>query len=865
MNYKIEIIGSAVVITNTTLGAVHAEFPSRDIYYTVQKLIVNDIIYLYDTNGTNSGGSAAAFEAPLANVVDPDDVAFTVASFRTFAQANLAFNIGGSPAGSGAAAFKFTAVNYTDLITNVAPTADEGDLAYVYNSQGIWLVNRKLRGMWQYQTGSWIYANQELQTILQDKLDNVLASTGISIDYTNPREPIIINSATLQNIIDNGSSYVGSATVSIDTEDELNLKSTDAGTAQSFMNLFGLATLTEIGVVDIGSGTGQSILMDLVVMMVSDTTNSKGLQYLADYSAIGKLDPLWIPNYGTIKDEIDLPILATSTGVTEFDGLSTGIGVGTYILGATKGWIIDNTTDPDNPAKLFINEPAEAEKVPSNILTNPVTYIGRNAGGVVEKTVQFTAIELRSTLFLGVVVHSDNVNVNAINNLPLLLPNPFLQFVDIFREFGIFGSGNDVTPNGANLSINKAIGTFVQLGVNFENQVNNPDVKALVPLVAPAFRYRDRNSNEGGDTAFVDPTQYDNAGVLTAVPNNKWTVQRFYIFSSNIIRAQWGQTVYNTKSDALQALNTETFVIEPNMDANGMFIVYLIVKKEATDLSDSGQADFQKAPRFKSGSSSGGTSVSNMQQTYENSLNPEITTDDSRQAVSFKRGTTGGDSDIVIEVLNGVGALVGYITGEGDFIGDAFNGAFLTDAGAGTLFLSDDGTYKPVAGGGGLTSQTNAQMLALVAPTAGDQVFNTTWGVVYTYDGDVWLTPQLMKATNQNAGALQEGYVVIQDGTVADGIDLTTTVGSIAIVGVVKDIYGGGATGTFCTVAINGVHNVLYAGAVNIGEGAISDNVAGQANGTGTGQAGMFGVVRGSKGAPSTALILTILTPTERF
>jgi len=183
-NYKIEIIGSAVVITDTTAAVVHKEYPKRDIYYVVERLIEKDVIYLYDTNGTNSGSAAAAFEAPLANVVDGDDVAFTVASFRTFAQENLAFSSGGGA--TGVIAFKFTAVNYTDLITNVAPTANEGELAIIYNSQGVWLVNRKLKGVYMYQSGVWEYANQELQTILQGKLDNVIAGIGISIDYTNP-------------------------------------------------------------------------------------------------------------------------------------------------------------------------------------------------------------------------------------------------------------------------------------------------------------------------------------------------------------------------------------------------------------------------------------------------------------------------------------------------------------------------------------------------------------------------------------------------------------------------------------------------------------------------------------------------------
>jgi len=58
----------------------------------------------------------------------------------------------------------------------VAPTALEGELAIVYNSQGVWLINRKLKGVYIYQSGSWEYANQEMQNYLQTALqpgDNV--------------------------------------------------------------------------------------------------------------------------------------------------------------------------------------------------------------------------------------------------------------------------------------------------------------------------------------------------------------------------------------------------------------------------------------------------------------------------------------------------------------------------------------------------------------------------------------------------------------------------------------------------------------------------------------------------------------------
>ncbi len=82
--------------------------------------------------------------------------------------------------GSGASGFDYTALNYTDLTTNVAPTASEGELAIVYNSQGVWLINRKLKGVYMYQSGTWEYANQELQNILQTALqagDNVSVLT----------------------------------------------------------------------------------------------------------------------------------------------------------------------------------------------------------------------------------------------------------------------------------------------------------------------------------------------------------------------------------------------------------------------------------------------------------------------------------------------------------------------------------------------------------------------------------------------------------------------------------------------------------------------------------------------------------------
>ena len=61
--------------------------------------------------------------------------------------------------------WKFTATNYADLLTKVGMV--EGDLAIVYNAQGVWLVNRKLKGVYIFQSGVWEYANDELQNELE--------------------------------------------------------------------------------------------------------------------------------------------------------------------------------------------------------------------------------------------------------------------------------------------------------------------------------------------------------------------------------------------------------------------------------------------------------------------------------------------------------------------------------------------------------------------------------------------------------------------------------------------------------------------------------------------------------------------------
>jgi len=107
-------------------------------------------------------------EFDLVDICDKNGIPYNLTTWTNFYRANTG-NFNTTSGGSGVG-FDYVADNYTDLITNVAPTATENELAIVYNSQGVWLINRKLKGVYIYQSGSWEYANQEMQNYLQTAL-----------------------------------------------------------------------------------------------------------------------------------------------------------------------------------------------------------------------------------------------------------------------------------------------------------------------------------------------------------------------------------------------------------------------------------------------------------------------------------------------------------------------------------------------------------------------------------------------------------------------------------------------------------------------------------------------------------------------
>lgn len=305
------------------------------------------------------------------------------------------------------------------------------------------------------------------------------------------------------------------------------------------------------------------------------------------------------------------PPLNESTGVLAGGELSINAGDNTkFDMAAGVYVFVDFTYDPVSPQRTFVPKEAVTAQTVTNIGTQLVTYIGVDVTGtIIQSETPFTDTQRRTIAQVGVLVHSNLTNLNAVNDTAASVRSGISQLHDLITAIGPLNvTGNTVSANGANLNINKSAGSVLKLGCNFQTNPLDPHKITLAALIAPSnLRYRTSTSVETADTAVIDPTQYESSpGVLTPLSSSsKYSVQRLSVFTSNLIRIQWGQHEYGSLAEAENAIPTESFAVEANIAENGIFIGYLIVRKNCTDLSDTADAKFIAVGKFGNPASSG--------------------------------------------------------------------------------------------------------------------------------------------------------------------------------------------------------------------------------------------------------------------
>ena len=162
-------------------------------------------------------------------------------------------------------------------------------------------------------------------------------------------------------------------------------------------------------------------------------------------------------------------------------------------------------------------------------------------------------------------------------------------------------------------------------------------------------------------TLVVDTAQYNNGTDLTNISNNKWVShtllkgpkeddQFFFVYS---------EAEYGSQAEA-EAAPTSYGVFQNQAASNLFDVAKIVVQEGATNIDQI----VDKRP-FIGGNVGTTLGTSNLQQTYDNSADPEILTDTVRGALTVKRGTA-ADTDNILEGLNGAGTPIFAVQGDGE-------------------------------------------------------------------------------------------------------------------------------------------------------------------------------------------------------
>jgi hypothetical protein len=240
---------------------------------------------------------------------------------------------------------------------------------------------------------------------------------------------------------------------------------------------------------------------------------------------------------------------------------------------------------------------------------NTWVYVDQN-GTIQQTTSDLTPGVWRSNIVLGAVIHSSNV-IRFVRTFPRTAyssGNTYAEFVEIFGP--LKKSGHLLTVNSTNtLALDRAAGQAFALGRNYAVDPLNPSLVSDSASTAVFHRYsvsstgftKDNGVGGAGFTS-IDPSKYDNNGTITAVSGGHYSVQRLYHFPNNtsIIVAYYGKEEYASIDEAEKNYLLENFQEANNTATQAIYLGALIVKGNATDLSNSSQAKILTGGIFRS-------------------------------------------------------------------------------------------------------------------------------------------------------------------------------------------------------------------------------------------------------------------------
>ena len=367
-----------------------------------------------------------------------------------------------------------------------------------------------------------------------------------------------------------------------------------------------------------------------------------------------------------------------STGTYFYTGATTA-STTTINVSPMRGWIVYNTYGySTTPLVLSIYYSGDTNISLPNLTSADATYLLVNSGGTLYQQTSFPSPqERRENIFLSKVVHPNRTTILNVNNTVDYDVSPMSSLRDLWSPIKLINEGVLVSPNGSNLNINISSGTLWGNGIGWVTNELNPNSVTISAKIPASFFYRTQTGGTSSSVSVIDPTKYDVNGVITSMGgagSDNSSNQRVYLYPTGVLNILYGQTSYNNLTAAVAGIQTESFVVYPNAKNTGILIGIISVRNDIVadgqPLTNNNYARFTPVSKFgELLGGTGGLSTTTLQQAYNNSVNPEITTNVTLGGVQF-RGGTGSDTDKNIIIENNASSETAYITADG---GGVFN------------------------------------------------------------------------------------------------------------------------------------------------------------------------------------------------
>ena len=313
-------------------------------------------------------------------------------------------------------------------------------------------------------------------------------------------------------------------------------------------------------------------------------------------------------------------------------GISTGLlygGVVSYsgtTINVSKGSAIVNDLNASTGsevAPIFTYVQWDNYSQPATYLTSSQhTFIYVDDSGIVhQQPTYFTSTQYSHAVPLGRVTHANYTSITGAGSNVQTTYDSDQQQNSFIRAFGpIKINGLTLAPITGSMGISIGSGETFNLGGSYPQDPNHPSsyVSSAFPTASIARAYRSGSAiyldnNNGSFYTTLDSTHWDDGtGTLNSMASSDWQIQRVFVNPVTgrtvVYYGQYGE--YTTLLNALQYLATDPFEEGEFTAKSLVFVGYVVVKGNTTNLSDPAENVFIQAGTFRNtAGSSGGSSI----------------------------------------------------------------------------------------------------------------------------------------------------------------------------------------------------------------------------------------------------------------